>query len=216
MTTSSEEDAELVQLRKSLRLPVVLYDREIPRTCDSVRVAHEAATRRALDYLLDLGHRRIGLVTGSTAVFPSRARLSAYEAACKARGLPIDPSLVRARSFSALNCFTEISGLLDLAERPTALLLGGVDMLPQALQAIRDRGIAIPGEISLIGAGDSALARLATPPVTVVSWDFGDLGRASARLLKERLMGTADAAPRHITFPAELVIRGSCGPPPKA
>lgn len=216
MTTSSEEDPDLVRLRTSLRVPVVLYDREVPRSWDSVRIAHKAATRRALDYLFDLGHRRIALVTGSECVFPSRARLAAYEEAYQARGLPVDPRFVRAKSFSALACVAEISGLLDLPERPTALLLGGVDMLPEALQAIRDRGLVIPRDISLIGAGDSALARLATPPITLVSWDFANLGRASARLLKERLVGAADPAPRHITFPADLVIRGSCAPPAEA
>jgi LacI family transcriptional regulator len=216
MTTSSEDDAELVRLRELLRVPVVLYDREIPRTCDSVRIAHKAVTRRALDYLLDLGHRRIALVTGAPLVFPSRARLEAYDEAFAARGLAVDPRFVRARSFSAFNSFAEICGLLDLADRPTALLLGGIDMLAEALRAVHDRGLAVPGDISLIGAGDSALARLATPPVTVVSWDFANLGQASAHLLKERLTGTADMAPRHITFPAELVIRGSCAPPRNA
>lgn len=215
MTTSSEEEAELVRLRESLRVPVVLYDREIPRTCDSVCIAHKAATRRALDYLLDLGHRRIALVTGSPLVFPSRARLEAYDEAFAARGLAVDPRFVRAKSFGAFNSFAEICGLLDLADRPTALLLGGIDMLAEALRAIYDRGLAIPGDISLIGAGDSALARLATPPVSVVSWDFADLGQASARLLKERLTDPGEMAPRHIICPAELVIRGSCAPPPR-
>lgn len=213
MTTSSEDDVDLVRARADLSVPLVLCDREAPVGCDSVRAAHKEGTRRAMDYLLDLGHRRIALTTGPTTVYPSRARLEAYEEALRGRGIEPDPRMVRLRSFGALSSFADISALLDLPNAPTALLLGGIDMLPEALRAIRDRGLRIPRDISVIGAGDSTIARLGVPPITVVSWDFAELGRACANLLRDRLRVTDNPPPTKMLFPAELVIRESCAPP---
>lgn len=210
MTTVSESDADLTRLRKTLALPVVLFDRETPSSLDSILIGHEQGTRDALGHLFSLGHRRIALLTGDVSVYPSRARVKGYRQFANAHGIGMDDELVRTRSFSEESAFVESSDLLALSQPPTALVLGGISMLPGALRAIRSRGLRIPGDISVVGAGESHLAMFATPAISVIRWDYTEVGRTCASLLLDRLKQRAPASPRRILVPAEYVARQSC------
>jgi LacI family transcriptional regulator len=215
MTTVSETDKDLVAVRRQITLPVVLFDREIPRSLDSLLIGHGQGTIQALEHLYSLGHRSIALLTGDVSVYPARARVYAYQQFAAARGLKLDPQLLRTRSFSEANAFLETSALLGRARPPTALVLGGISMLPGALRAVRSHGLRIPEDISIVGSGESDLAMLASPAISVVRWDYAEVGRTCARLLLDRLKGTAPDTPRRILVPAEYVIRESCASPRK-
>lgn len=212
LNTSSERDPELVQARKALGIPMILLDREVPRSLDAMLIAHDQGVRHALEYLYRLGHRRIAIVTGSTAVYPGRSRLRGYEEFFAAHGQQIDRSLVRTQGFGGDSAFVETSALLSLPKPPTAIVLGGISMLAGALRAVRARGLRIPEDLSLVGSGDSELAALATPPVSVIRWNYAELGRTGAKLLLDRLRGETHA-PRRIVVPTEFVMRESCAPP---
>lgn len=215
MTTANESDPDLMRARQHQSYPIVLLDRETPPELDAMTVSHRDGLRRGVDYLLDLGHRRIALITGAPTVYPARERIRGYEEAHAARGTPVDPRLLRSVGFSADSSFLEASALLSLADRPTAIICGGINMLSGALRAIQSHGLRIPQDISLIGSNDSDLARLATPPVTVIHWSFRELGEAAAHTLLDRIANGGQGAPRRIVFPAELVMRASCGAPPR-
>jgi LacI family transcriptional regulator len=212
MTTRAEDDPELVKARESLHCPVVLLDRETAGLEDTTTVDHCEGIRRAVEYLFDLGHRRIGLITGATMVYPSRDRLRGYRMAHEARAVPIDPDLMRTDGFDAHSTFSATSSLLGLAEPPTAIVAGGINMLGIVMQTVRSRGLRIPEDVSLVGGSDTDLARLATPPITVVRWDFSELGETAARLLLDRILHSPERTPRRLKFPTELVVRSSCGP----
>lgn len=215
MTTSSERDEELVAARHALTVPIVLFDREVPESLDAMLIAHDQGVRQALEHLFSLGHRRIALVTGSTAVYPAQARLRGYEQFFKSQGLRVDRGLVRTNSFTAESAFLDTSSLLSLARPPTAIILGGISMLAGGLRAVRARGLRVPADVSLVGSGDSELAMLATPTVSVIRWNYAELGRTGAQLLLDRLRGPAPLAPRRIIVPTEYVMRESCGICPK-
>jgi LacI family transcriptional regulator len=224
MTTASERDTRLLEARRSLDLPIVLFDREIPESMDAILIAHDQGVRQAIEYLHAMGHRRIALVTGSDAVYPGRARIRGYREAHKALGLSFDRSLLRTEGFSEDAAFMETSTLLSLPHPPTAIIAGGISMLPGALRAVRARGLRVPEDVSLIGSGDSDLAALATPSISVIRWSYSELGRTGARLLLDRLerigrTGRPHAgeplAPRRIVVPTEFVTRESCGPRPR-
>jgi LacI family transcriptional regulator len=215
LTTASEADADLLRMREALRVPVVLLDRTTPASFDALLVDHRAGMREAIDYLLRLGHRRIALLTGSENVRPAAERVLGYRDAFDAAGIPVDPALIRTRSFTAEFGYEESLALLGGRAPPTALIAGGIAMLPGVLRAVRAKGLGVPDDISIIGSCDSDLAELASPPVSVLRWDYAMLGKAAAELLLDRLERDRDRPARRIEIGAELVIRGSCAPPPK-
>jgi LacI family transcriptional regulator len=216
MTSASETDDDLVASRERLGFPILFFDRDVHGSSDCVLIDHTEGTRQAVSYLLSLGHRRILLVTGNTETYPAYARIRGYVLAHEAAGITVDPTLIRGGSFESHSALVESSSILDTATstRPTAIIAGGIDMLPGVLKAVRARGLRIPEDISVIGNSDSDLAMLATPPVTVVKWDYREVGHTSAHLILDRIYKRAPERQRRIVIPTELVIRGSCGPAP--
>jgi LacI family transcriptional regulator len=212
MTTCDERDPEIVLARKALAVPIVFMDRDVPGHRDAVDIAHRAGTRDAVKYLLELGHTRIGLITGSDALYPGRERLAGYTDAFDAAGLTPDMSLVRADNFLRDTSFSHAMDLLDGRDRATAVIAGGFNMLAQVLRAARQRGLSVPDDVSVIAGADSELAQLASPTITAIGWDMTSVGQAAARILLERL-GKRSKGQRRLHFPTELMIRGSCAPP---
>lgn len=213
MTTASEADPTLLRARQALQMPVVLLDRHNPADFDAVLVAHREGVRRAVEHLLDLGHRRIALITGEETTRPAVERVRGYHDAYRARGFTPDPRFIRTQSFSADFGFVETSSLMGQNLAPTAIIAGGIAMLPGVLRAARAHSLRVPDDLSIIGSCDSDLAQMMTPPITVVQWDYEKVGKVAAELLVGRIERERDAAPRHVRFPAELVIRGSCAAP---
>ncbi|GAB2899439.1 LacI family DNA-binding transcriptional regulator [Paraburkholderia jirisanensis] len=215
IATSSEEDPVLLAMLAEAPFPIVLLDRELPAELDSVTVNHAAGTRQAVHHLADLGHRRIAMISGEPGVHPTQSRLKGFGDACRERGLTLEPDLIRQATFARDAGYTETRHLLELAKPPTAIVAGGTSLLPGVLQATRERGLAIPNDLSIIAGADSDLALLATPAFTVVRWNHDQLGKAAGRFLMERL-DDAKLPRRRLTVDAELVMRGSCAAPRRA
>lgn len=211
--TYSDEDRLIAALWSGLGVPIVLYDQERPDEADAVRISHHMAMMAATKHLLMLGHRRIAFVTGKPTTYPARSRLSGYLAGLAAFGVPAVEDLISTHDFDGNLTFGEVTRLLEIEPHPTALLLGGIEMLPGAIKAIRTNGLLIPDDISLIGLGESDLSTLTTPPISTVRWNSTEVGRELARLLLDRLAGKAFPPRRLLMYDAELVIRGSCTPP---
>lgn len=202
-------DLTSTELAATPKIPTVVYDRDAPDGVDTVRVLHGEGVKRATQLLLELGHRRIALVTGPSRTYPGRSRIEGYREALSAAGVAYDPGLVSDASF--YNGFLEISRIVSRKHRPSAIILGGTSMLPDALTAIRSAGLGIPEDISLVAATDSDLARLATPPITVVRWNSAEVGQACAQVLLKRLQDETQDH-QQVNFWPELVVRSSCGP----
>jgi len=215
MTTSSEQDERLAQARSEVSVPTVLFDREVPGKFDSVLIAHDQGVAETLEHLHSLGHRRIALLTGGRDVYPSRSRIQGYENFYQSRGLPWDKNLISANNFSEEWAFLESSIMLSGAQPPTAIIVGGISMLAGAMRAIRARQLTIPDDISLVGNGDSELARFCKPSISVVTSDYTEIGRTCAGLLLARLRGQQPEEVRRIIVPAEYIMRGSSGVAPR-
>lgn len=215
MTTCDEEDRELVAARAQLSCPVVLLDRDSKLATDAMLIAHADGMRQAVIYLLGLGHRKIALITGSLKVRAARERVTGYIEAFTAQGRTPDRRYLRTSGFVADAGFREASALLSMKDPPTAIIAGGMSLIAGVLAAVRARALHVPRDLSLIANGDSELAMLATPAITVVRWSYAEMGRTGAQLLLDRINGEETDGPRRIIFPTELVIRESCGAPPK-
>jgi len=214
MTTCSESDPRLAAARETLRLPIAMLDRKVKDT-SSALIDHFDGTRRALEYLSALGHRRVALITGDVGVFPGRERTRAFRDAAQ-RGVIDDiPQLIRARAFDADSAFFETSTMLGLKTAPSAIIGGGIDMLPGILRALRAQNLRVAEDISIIGAADSDLAMLSIPAISVIRWSYEELGHTLARLLLEQIDEDGRLEAKQILYPTEFLIRNSCAPPKK-
>lgn len=212
IATASEEDSVLLEALRDMSIPIVLLDRQVPAELDAVSVNHAKGIREAVHYLVDLGHRRIAIISGETAIRATRDRLDGYASALEECGIDVDPALVRSASFDRDAGYMQAKALLTLADPPTAMIAGGTSLLPGVVQATRDCGLSIPDDVSIIAGADSDVAKLSTPPFTVVRWSHDELGKAAGRFLMERL-DNPGLPPRRLVVDAELVRRGSCASP---
>ncbi|WP_225712390.1 LacI family DNA-binding transcriptional regulator [Bradyrhizobium semiaridum] len=198
---------------RDLDIPIVLIDRDQPDWTDAVMADHAEGMRVAVSHLLDLGHRRVALITGDAGLYPARERVRGYQEAFAARNLEPDPSLAHAGSFLPGAGFRITSALLGQRSPPTAIISGGIDMLSGVLRAVRGRGLRIPEDVSLIASGHSELAELVSPAVAIIGWDQAEVGRIAAGMLLDRIRNDAPHEPRRVLVPNEFIPRASLGPP---
>lgn len=201
-------DHSFLAAEVALGTPVVFIDRPPHRlAADVVLLDNVGGARSAVEHLLGHGHSRIGLVGDFANVFTTAARLRGYGMAIRAAGLPARPRedpLVRLGCHDSVGAESATRELLALEEPPTAVFACNNRITIGVLRAFA--GLRRPP--ALVGFDDFELAPLLSPPVTVVAYDPGELGRQAARLLCERADGAA-GPPRRIVLKTELVARGS-------
>lgn len=212
VSTSSDGDHEVTQARKALGVPMILFDRDPDNQQDTIAIDHRGGIRLAMRHLHRLGHKRIALITGQKEVRPARDRLIAFQNSYAELGLTFDPSLARSGSFSAEFAELQTADLLCTDPPPTAIIIGGVNMLPGVLKAIRCLGLRIPQDVSIISATNAEIAQLVTPPVTELHVDYANIGREAAALIMGRLDQSMNPGPRVLQFETTLIERDSCGP----
>ncbi|MFJ9823107.1 LacI family DNA-binding transcriptional regulator [Streptomyces sp. NPDC101160] len=167
-----------------------------------------AATR----HLIDLGHRRIGLIGGPARMMCSRARTDGYRAALDMAGLPYDPELVRAGDFHHESGRRIGLELLALADRPTAVFAGNDLQALGLYEAARELGLRIPEDLSVVGFDDLPLARWVGPPLTTVRQPLTEMAETAARLAIDLARGVRPGTLR-VDLATSLVERSSTAPP---
>lgn len=192
--------------------PLVLFDRVIrDLPIDTVSADNEGGAFQAVDHLIRLGHRRIGMVAGTSGHSTSEARLAGYRRALREHGLAEDPSLIVYGNYQVPGSFQATVHLLDLPEPPCAILSCNGTTTVGVIAALRSRGLSIPDDIALIGFDDHFWTFLLDPPLTTVAIPARELGTKTTEMLVERIEGAAPFEPRHVVLPLRLVIGGSCG-----
>jgi len=190
-------------------LPIVnaceyVKDRQIT----SVHVDNVAAARVATEYLLDLGHERIGFVTGPMKSPISIDRDRGYQEALQGAGIARDPALTANGDFSFESGMAAGERLLDANRWMTAVFCSNDEMAIGVIRAARGRGLQVPRDLSVVGFDDIHLARHYDPPLTTIAQPMGDLGSEAMSRLIEILNGTA-GRPRKQVLPTQLVVRSS-------
>lgn len=206
-------------------LPVVALDRDFGEDGAGVHVDHFRGAFEATRYLLDLGHTRIALLTSDSALRPGRERIAGYRRALSERGVTADNTLVRASRSAMDLSFSDALALLSAKDRPTAFICLGTRILSGVLQAMKQTGLRVPRDVSLICVGDGDLPQLYSPAITAVNWDLEAVGTAAAEVLMGAIGGSgatptaggaadsAPSAPREIRLTTHVVVRESCAPP---
>jgi LacI family transcriptional regulator len=198
------------QLRPE-RFPFVLidYDDEAPG-CDMVNCANRPGARAAIDHLLELGHRRIGFITGTLNVGSTHERLAGYREALAAAGVLYTDELVVQGDFMEPRGFEAACELLALPDRPTAIFASSDAAAFGVLRAARESGLRVPEDLSVVGFDDIPEASYVDPALTTVRQPLQEMGRTAVRRLMA-LLAEPEAPPQRIVLATELLVRGSTG-----
>ncbi|MFD7962983.1 LacI family DNA-binding transcriptional regulator [Streptomyces zaomyceticus] len=168
-----------------------------------------AATR----HLVELGHRRIAIITGPEDVLCSLARLDGYRSALGMAGLESDPALIRFGDFHVEGGYAHALDLLRLPDRPTAIFAGSDLQALGVMEAARVCGLRVPEDLSVVGYDDVMIARWSSPALTTVHQPLRQMGEEAVQMLLRLRAGEPSVT--RLELATSLVVRNSTAPPPE-
>lgn len=206
--------AEHVKAVRNRGIPVVVIERRADVSdFHYVEADNFGGAYEAVKHLLDLGHRRIAMITSPQNAHIAKSRMDGYLRALSDAGISSVAELIAEGDYSRLSGHKAMREFLALEQRPTAVFAAGDALAIGAMQAAREAHLEIPSDISFVGF-DDAYAELAIPPLTTVHQPLQEIGTLAARILIARIDGGGDTYPPANVLPCRLKERESCGPPP--
>jgi len=213
ITPPISESAELMKALDRRDVPFVrIAPNDIKHPSPYADMDDEGAAREMTEYLIGLGHRRIGFIIGHPDHYCSGRRLGGYKAALRAHRLPYQPEYVKQGQFVFESGMESGRQLLMLPHRPTAIFASNDDMAAGVVMAAHEMGIDVPGQLSITGFDDTVVARTIWPRLTTVHQPSYDLAYAATGLLLQMLKTRKPPAPVRLAH--QLVCRESAGPAP--
>lgn len=194
-------------------IPTVLFGRVVSFSrSDSVTIDNVAAARQVTDYMLDLGHQRIGSITGPQHLTTGKGRLDGMIEAMRARGLSPAQEHIVSGEFREDVAYSVARELLSLSDRPTALYVANGVMALGVMRALADMGLKCPDDIS-IGSTDTVpgIGGL-RPRLTRSEHPVGEMTNEALRLLVDRINRQGALPPRNVVYQPSLVVGDSCAP----
>ncbi len=214
-TPRTKEHLKLVD-----NLPTIELDRASGvKDAHTVMVDNAGGARMAVQHLTSLGHRRIGMIVGRLNISTAVERLQGYKEALEDAGILFADELVLPGNHREEDGCIAAHTLLSRPkhERPTALFVGNNEMTVGAVLAIRELGLNIPEDISIVGFDDSRWAKLLQPAITVIAQPAYELGHLACETLLNRLERNDQKAPpsSQIRLSTTFIPRASTAPPPR-
>lgn len=180
------------------------------KTISSVLVDNVAAFREGVSYLTALGHRHIAFIGGRSQT--SNERREGFDQAMEMAGLTVPPLFYQSGSYT-MEAGNRLANLvLSFGEPVTAFACVSDQMAIGVMQAVKERGLQVPSDVSVLGCDDIAFARYTEPPLSTIALPREKMGSESMAMLLE-LINDRDLPQRNLTLPTQLVIRGSTAPP---
>lgn len=196
------------------RHPIVFLDRKGDGPADLVTVDNFRGAYAAVDHLVAMGHRRIGIILLSPVeISPRSERLAGYKAVLEHNGIPLDPDLITVVPYERGAARNGTERLLSLKDPPTAIFSTNGVIHLEVLSAIRSRELQVPKDVSVIGFDDADWTELIDSPLTVVAQPLNELGATAANLLLNRLSVPSAWKPTVTLLEPKLIVRKSCGAP---
>ena len=180
--------------------------------CSAVLTANWQGAYNATCYLIELGHRRIGFVTGFIEVASAQDRLAGYQAALRDHGLLVDPELICKGDFLEPSGFEAGRKFLQLGKPPTAVFASSDMCAFGVMKAVQEAGCRVPTDVSIVGFDDIPEASYMRPMLTTVRQPLRSMGQVATRILIERIEDPTLPTKR-VEFPTELIVRESCQSP---
>lgn len=177
---------------------------------DAVVADNLRGVKQAMEYLLELGHRRIALVSGSPNTITGEERVLGYRTAIEECGLEVNPDFIKMGSFTRKYGETATEELLALAEKPTAIFAGNNRIVLGALRALQLNHMRVPEDISLVAFDDTEWLNVWNPPISVVDIAVNEMAQLAVDLLIRRMTVTENLKPLTYYLSTNLIIRQSC------
>ena len=195
-------------------LPFVVIDptAEPGPEVSSVGATNWSGGLAATKHLVELGHRRIGVITGPPELLCSRARLDGYRSALETAGLAFDDDLVLSGDFRMKAGYDQAQVLFGRRRRPTAIFAGNDLSALGVLRAARDAGLRVPDDLSVVGFDDIPFAEWSTPSLTTVRQPLTEMAAVAVRILLDS-SGSDESLGRRVELATDLVVRESTAPP---
>jgi LacI family transcriptional regulator len=167
----------------------------------------------ATNHLIELGHRRIGFITGDMFVGSSEDRLNGYRDALAASGLSYDPVLLYQGDFFKPKGFDAGRAFLMMEKPPTAIFASNDEMAFGAMEAALGLGYRVPEDVSIVGFDDIPQTLDSHPPLTTVRQPLREMGNTATKLLLDLIEETGELETPYIKLPTELIVRQSTASP---
>ena len=203
---------EHLQAFETTNVPVVLCaTTDEHGTIPSVDINHETAAYDAVKALINQGHRKIGMISGTLAD-PANgyARFHGYKRALEESGIEYNEDLVRIGNYRYESGVEAMKYFLQQSDKPTAVFSATDEMAIGAIHAIQDEGLKVPDDISIISVDNSRMASMVRPQLSTVAQPMYDIGAVSMRLLT-KLMKKENVDESKVVLPHELITRQSVG-----
>jgi LacI family transcriptional regulator len=207
-----DADARNLGKLRQRNIPTVLIDRRIEGwDLDSVLGDSLSGARAVVQHLVDLGHRRIAILSGPTITSTAEDRVAGYCLALVEAGIDLDPRLIKRGEYRSQAGEALARELLDEELGVTAIFAANNAIAMGAISTLEERGLQIPQDIALVSFDDLPNTSQIFPFLTVVTQPVYDMGMNAAQLLLSRLGSDVRLRPRHVVLPVRLVVRHSCG-----
>jgi len=213
MAPVSEDPALASMLREISCQHVRIASVQFDETSKAVVSNDREATAEAADYLTSLGHTHIGVIAGPSQHRSAHERLSGFLGALEARGVTVPPERIVEGGYNFESGESCARVLLALNPRPTAIFACNDEMAFGVYKTAHQLGIAVPGELSILGFDDGPMASRIWPPLTTIRLPIRDSGRIAALKLLPPRTRTSQDPPALSRISAHLVVRESCAAP---
>lgn len=210
LAPSADPEQGAIRYLRENNIPCVLLDRLVSRDFDQIGVENTNAVRQLVDHLVGHGHRRIGMLSNQSGLATTLERIDGYRLGLMVNGIAWDDALLEIGSDDPAANIKATLRLLDLPDRPTALVTGNNLSTIGAMHGIRERRLRIPQDIALAGFDDFDWADLFEPRLTLIAQPVAQISEMAAAMLVERI-AHRNLPPRTIRLEPSLVLRGSCG-----
>lgn len=209
-------DSPLVSWAMETSLPVVVVGSVPPGArLASVDVDDESSVHEAVTWLLSLGHRRIGIITGPVHQWSAQRRLAGYQAALRRASIDPLPEWTAQGDYTWVSGFTGIRSLTRTNPRVTAVVCANDGVALAAMRALEQMGLCVPEDISIIGFDDVHAAQWSQPQLSTIRQPLHEIGVDAAETLVRQVQ-TGQRVNAVRLFPGTLVKRGSVAPPRRA
>lgn len=212
----------IVQLRPSSEKSLNNIPADIPcvnacgceyTTGPAIRIDNRGAAKSMVNYLISLGHRRIGVISGLKDNPHAIDRLAGYKEAIAEAGIPFERDLIAEGDFTMWSGLNAAFQFCNMKNRPTAIFSMNDEMAIGAMQTLKNQGFRIPDDISVTGFDDIAYAKYSDPSLTTISQPAEEMGKMAMDMLLKIIEGEP-LGQRECVLPTEFIIRKSTGPAP--
>lgn len=196
-----------IQRLRRIHMPVVLFDRDADIDISSVVINDVESAREVTNKLIDGGAQRIAFLGGPNKLKQTSDRKHGYLEALRERGIPIRKELVKCNYISYNSGLADTNELLDLPERPDAIIASHGMLATSAMKAVESRGLRIPEDVAIVGYMSDWISEVTTPRLTFVKQNQKEIGAKAFKLLSDQLNG--DTCVQHVIVKAQLELRDS-------